>query len=342
MKVAKTNGKYVKPRITATTKVPLFIWGSLVFTLALGVVFVAISTGRIQSGPAPELELARKHSYRVVAVGDIACSPNEINFNEGNGVVAGCQQKAVGRAIASEHADAVMLLGDIQYPTGEDADYTGSFVPYYRNILTPIYVVAGNHDYGNGARAPSLDGYKKAFDTYFPHATYQKEGKTYYDFNLGQWKFYVLDSNCAYVGGCEKGSEQADWLTSKVKVNQTKCSVAMWHHPVYTSGQHRNPPDTNYGREFWSILADSGNDLVLNGHDHDYERFAPVNGMREFVAGTGGYSVRKIGAPYADGSEKRIDDQFGYLYLELFPGRYTWQFKTVTGEVLDEGTDECR
>jgi hypothetical protein len=349
MKLQKINGKYVKPGLKPDTKVPFFLWGSVVFVLALGVAFFALRVMQIQSGPLPETTLIRKHSYKVIAVGDIACSPSEPNFNDGNGIVDACQQKAVGRAIANEHADAVLLLGDIQYPTGEDADYNGSFVPFYRGIITPIYSVAGDNDYGNALRTASLNGYKKAFDTYFPRATYKRQGRTYFDFNLGPWQLYALDSNCSNVGGCGKGSDQLNWLTSKVKESPSECSIAMWHHPVYTSGEYRNPPDTTFGQEFWNVLAGSGTDIVLNGHDHDYERFAPRNadgkltdsGTREFVSGTGGHGLRKVTSPYVNGSEKLIDDQFGYLYLELFPGHYTWQFKTVIGEVLDSGTGSC-
>lgn len=348
--IKKVDGKYRKPGLRVETKIPLLVWVPILLILATPVILFSLKILEIQSGPAPELSLARKHSYKVIAVGDIACSADEANYNDGNGIVGACQQKAVGKAIEKEQADAVILLGDIQYPTGLFTDYERSFVPYWRSITSSIYAVAGNHDYGNGARTPSLDGYKQTFDTYFPNAVYEKEGKSYYNFNLAQWQFYVLESNCAYVGGCDNNSEQVKWLTSKVKSSQASCSIAMWHHPVFTSGEHRVGPDTSYGREFWRVLNDAHTDLILNGHDHDYERFAPQDingvaqpdGIREFVSGTGGYSIRKMVQPIATNSEKQIDDQFGYLELELFPGHYTWKFKNVGGDVLDSGRDTCR
>ena len=350
MKLQKINGKYRKPSLRANTKVPFLLWVPLLLILSAPLVAVSLRVKLLQSGPSPELTLARKHSYKVIAVGDIACGADELNYNDGNGIAGACQHKAVARAVAQEQADAVVLLGDIQYPTGLFTDYERSFVPHWRNVTAPIYVVAGNHDYGNGARTPTLDGYKQTFDTYFPNAVYEKEGKTYYDFNLGAWKLYVLDSNCAYVGGCETNSEQGRWLTSKVTATDNICSIAMWHHPVFTSGVHRVGPDTGYGKDFWRTLNDARSDVVLNGHDHNYERFAvqdvngtaSSNGMREFVSGTGGHSLRRVLQPLAPNSEKQIDDQFGYLALELFPGRYTWEFKNTIGDVLDSGEDTCR
>lgn len=349
MKLQKTNGKYMKPGLRWNTNLPALVWIvplSGIFTLTTA---LALRTAQLQSGPQPELSVIRKHSYKVIAVGDIACAPNESNFNEGNGIVGACQQKAVGRAVENEKADAVLLLGDIQYTTGLLADFNLSFVPYWREVKSPIYVAAGNHDYGNGVREANLKDYGLAFDTYFPQATYQKAGKTYYDFNLGPWQFYVLDSNCTYVGGCDVDSPQLNWLTGKANNTSNLCSVAMWHHPLFTSGPHRLDTDIADRKQFWDVLQSANTDIVLNGHDHNYERFAPqssegqpdTKGIREFVSGAGGYSLRKMLQPIQNNSEKQIDDSFGYLVLDLSPGYYSWEFKNIDGMVLDNGTDVC-
>jgi len=349
-KYEKIDGLYRKPRVTAHTRVPFLIWLPLLLIVMATLIAMSLRTVILQNEPGPTLDLARKHSWKVVAVGGLACETTNINYNEGNGVIGGCGQKAVGKALEREHADAVLLLGDLQYQTGTFEDFERSFVPYFRDIKVPIYTVMGNHDYGNGTiPGGDLTGYKKALDLYFPQATYQKEGKSYYDFNLGPWKFYALDSNCEYIGGCAKESDQYDWLTSKV-IDAPICSVGLWHHPVFTSGLHKDEADTSRGREFWSVLQESGADIVLNGHDHHYENFAPKlsdgsvsdEGIRQFVSGAGGYSLRKVSAPIPGGQEKVIDDQFGYLYLELFPGRYEWQYKDVYGNTLDSGSDDCR
>lgn len=343
----KVDGLYRKPRLTAQTKVPFLIWLPLLLIIMTALVALSLRTIILQNEPGPTLLLARKHSWKVVAVGDLACEPTNANYNDGNGIVDGCKQKSVGLALEREKVDAVVLLGDLQYQTGKYEDFERSFVPYFRDVKAPIYTVAGNHDYGNGSvGGGDLSGYEKAFDLYFPQATYQKEEKPYYEFNLGPWQFYALDSNCEYVGGCDKDSEQYRWLTSKVSQGSPGspvCSIGLWHHPVYTSGVHKDPADTSRARAFFDLLDESGTDIVLNGHDHHYERISPGDsGIRQFISGAGGYSLRKVSAPFAEGQEKVIDDQFGYLYLELFPGRYEWAYKDVYGNVLDSGMDGCR
>lgn len=327
------------------------VWVPLLLILAAVLATYSLKATVIQKDLVPSSSVVRKHSWRIIALGDIACEPSNKNFNDGEGVVDACGQKAVGQALEREKVDAVLLLGDVQYLTGKFEDFEKSFVPYFRDIVVPIYSVAGNHDYGNGTvPAGDLSGYKKAFDQYFPFATYEEEGKTYYDFNLGPWKFYALDSNCEYIGGCDKESPQYEWLTSQVRTDDSVCSVGFWHHPVFTSGIHKDVKDTSRGLGFWDVLQSHGADIVLNGHDHHYERFAPKladgtvssDGMREFISGTGGYSLRKISEPYPSGQEKYVDDTFGYLYLELFPGRYEWKYKNLHGDALDSGTGSCR
>lgn len=350
MKIEKTNGLYRKKRLRALNKVPFLVWLPALLILSSILVLLSLKIMIINDENIPDQPIVRKASWRVAAVGDIDCGPGESNFNSGLGLVDACQMKAVGEALEREKLDAVLLLGDIQYPYGTFEDFEKSFVPYFREINVPMYVVPGNHDYGNGSVPEGdLSGYKKAFDQYLPNATYQKEGKTYYDFKLGSWSLYALDSNCQYVGGCDVGSEQYNWLTSKLS-SDAKCSLAFWHHPLFTSGPHKTDADINDRKAFWSALQSVGSDIVLNGHDHHYERFVPKlsdgtvaeNGVRQFISGMGGHSLRSITEPFPIGQEKAIDDQFGYLYLELFAGRYEWQFKTVDGVVLDEGSDSCR
>jgi acid phosphatase type 7 len=350
MKIEKTNGLYRKKRLTTISRVPFLVWLPAVLIISSIVILFSLRIALVNDEQIPDQPVVRKASWRIAAVGDIACNPDNPNFNSGLGLVDTCQMKAVGEALERERLDAVFLLGDIQYTTGKFEDFEKSFVPYFREINAPLYVAPGNHDYGNGTiQGGDLSGYKKAFDQYFPNATYEKEGKTYYDFNLGSWSIYALDSNCQYVGGCDVGSPQYNWLTSKVS-SEITCSIALWHHPLFTSGPHKSDSDILDRRPFWTALQSVGTDIVLNGHDHHYERFAPMlsdgtvsqEGIRQFISGAGGYSVRKVGEPFANGQEKVVDDQFGYLYMELFAGRYEWQYKTVDGVILDEGSESCR
>lgn len=153
-----------------------------------------------------------------------------------------------------------------------------------------------------------------------------------YDFNLGPWQLYALDSNCEYVGGCAEGSEQYKWLTSKVNETSPVCSIGFWHHPVYTSGVHKDVVDTSRARAILNLLDDTGVDIVLNGHDHHYERITPgESGLRQFISGAGGYSLRKVSEPFALGQEKVIDDQFGYLYQNFFRGHMNGRIRMCMG-----------
>lgn len=338
MKVQKVNGLYRKPRLRADTKVPLLVWVILVVVPASLLLVLLLKTSVLQDQLAPDALSIRKKSVRLVVVGDVACAHSDPNFNDGNGVVNACKQKDVGYAIENENADAVLFLGDIQYMTGDYIDYERSFIPYFRDIKVPVYSVAGNHDYGNGQRVPDLSGYKKAYDLYFTRPLYQKDSKTYFNFNLASWQFYALDSNCEYVGGCEVESPQYQWLSNNLV--SSVCSVGVWHHPTATSGIHRGVDDISRTKDMEELLLANGMDIILNGHDHHYERISRGS-AREFIVGTGGMSLRKTYAPYAVGSEKIIDDSFGYLYLELFPGRYEWKFKNTIGDVLDEGSQGC-
>jgi acid phosphatase type 7 len=344
MKVEKIDGKYRKKVLKLTSRVPVLMVVMVVVLGAAVVTAAVLRTNIIDSQDVLESGPIREHSFTVVAVGDIACEPDNINYNDGFGIVGACQQKAVGEAVAKEKADAVVLLGDIQYMAGNAADFERSFVPYWRGVIDPMYVVAGNHDYGNGARSPGdLNDYYKEFKAYFPNATTNRGGKTYYDFGLGTWRLYTLDSNCEYVSGCGIESPQYNWLTSKVYGDKAVCSIAMWHHPVRTSGQHKEADSVTRGRAFDDYLTSQNVDIILNGHDHNYERIKTSAGSpRQFVAGTGGFSLRKTSEPLATGSEKIIEDQFGYLKLQLYPGRYKWEFKSVQGETLDSGEDICK
>lgn len=343
MKIEKINGLYRKRRIRYDSGVPLLVWLPLLLVSSAVLIAISLQTHIIQDQLNPERSAIRKHSWRIVAVGDIACDPNDPGFNAGNGIVDACQMKAVGEAVEREQKDAVILLGDIQYDTGEFVDFEKSFVPYWRDIREPLYVVAGNHDYGQG----NLNDYTKVFTTYFPRATHKKE-TVYYETKFGGWTSYMLDSNCAYIS-CEENGAQYNWLTSKLTM-QPVCSIAAWHHPLHTSGVHGSDTDIESRRALWQLLNSSGTDILLTGHDHHYERFAPMNtagdvvvsGIRQFVVGTGGRSLRVPEQPYETGSEKVIADTFGYLVFELFPGRYEWQYKNTVGDILDSGLASCR
>lgn len=340
MKLIKDeDGVYRRRALSPSTSVRTSIWISIFSVLTAGLLSLHLNTRLIEDSSSPQLELTRKHSYRLAVVGDIACQPSDPNYNEGNGIVNACQHKKVAESIARDRVDAVVLLGDIQYYYGRFEDFESSFVPPWRAVTRPLYIVPGNHDYGDG----SLAGYTKTWQQFFPSATYQAEGRPYYTAQFGDWRAYALDSNCEFVGGCDTNSEQYKYLTRQVSSTMSTCSLAMWHHPTLTSGVHQEPDSLARAANFSQLLDQHGVDIVLNGHDHDYERLTPPGaGYRQFVVGTGGMNLRPAPGTLVDGSELFDAEHFGYLYLELFPGRYEWQFKNTEGMVLDSGQSSCR
>lgn len=148
------------------------------------------------------------------------------------------------------------------------------------------------------------------------------------------------------VGGCDAGSPRERWLRGDLDGHPTRCTVAYWHHPLFSSGEHGSDPMI---RDIWEVLYRRGVDVVLNGHDHDYERFAPqdpfgrprTNGVRQFVVGTGGRSLYSFPSAPAANSEKRIGATLGVLALTLHAASYDWQFLTASGARADAGTAAC-
>jgi acid phosphatase type 7 len=165
---------------------------------------------------------------------------------------------------------------------------------------------------------------------------------------LSAWHIVALNSNCDFVGGCYTGDPQVRWLKADLADNRSRCTLAYFHHPLLSSGEYG--PGVTEVKPLWEILYAAGGDVVLNGHDHNYQRFALQNpdgeasaerGIREFVVGTGGRSHYPIVAPVAN-SEAHNDDAYGVLKLTLRPQGYDWQFVPGEGETFtDTGSAQC-
>jgi hypothetical protein len=158
------------------------------------------------------------------------------------------------------------------------------------------------------------------------------------------WHIIVLNSNCPFVGGCGAGSPQLKWLQQDLASSGASrpgaCTLAYWHHPRYSSGRHG---DDDMTAPLWRALASAGADLILQGHDHDYERFGPIDGMRSFVVGTGGRSLYEFLRRRDPGSELRANNSYGLLMLTLRGNDYSWQFIPASGSTLtDAGSGSCR
>ncbi len=198
--------------------------------------------------------------------------------------------------------------------------------------------VPGNHEYETAGAAPYFNYFGSRAGT---------TGQGWYAYDVGTWRIYSLNSNCASVGGCGPGSAQEAWLRADLAANPHACVAAIWHHPLFSSGIHGSTAET---RPLWDALYDAGADLVINGHDHDYERFAPQRpdgtvdsaaGIREFVIGTGGAEMRSLATIQAH-SEVRKARVYGVLKLELKATGYTWRFVPVSGTTwTDSGAASC-
>ena len=277
----------------------------------------------------------------IAAAGDIACDPQSGSFNGGLGTPTECRQKYTSDLLLDgalfPQLAAALVLGDIQYEDGASAKFGPSYDPSWGRVKTVTRPVPGNHEYGTAAAA----GYFQYFG-----AAAGDPSKGYYSYDLGAWHLIALNSNCAAVGGCGTGSPQEQWLKADLAAAASTCVLAYWHHPRFSSGEHGS--DTAYDA-FWRALFAAGADVVLTGHDHDYERFAlqdpdqrpSSRGIRQFVVGTGGKSLRSFSAAQPN-SEVRLAQSFGVLKVTLGATSYAWQFISEgDGSVLDAGSTAC-
>ncbi len=274
----------------------------------------------------------------IAAAGDIACDPFHQDFNNGVGVPLACRAVATADLLTQTRPMVVLTLGDLQYEDGDLLKFKDSYDRTWGRFKSITRPALGNHEYvTRGAR-----GY---FAYFGPTAGDPQKG--YYSYEVGTWHLIALNSNCTFVGGCGAGSPQERWLRTDLAAHTGSCILAYWHHPRFSSGWHSNNPTY---RAFWQALYHAGADLVLVGHDHDYERFAPqdpdgtpdpARGIRQFVVGTGGrsaYSFRTIQA----NSEVRQAGTFGILVLTLHPHAYTWKFIPEAGKTFtDNGQANC-
>jgi hypothetical protein len=249
-------------------------------------------------------------------------------------------QKATSDLIYNKGFDAVLLLGDNQYPTGAAPDYASYFDPTWGRFKSLLRPTPGNHDY----YTPAATGYFAYFGT--------KAGepdKGYYSYNLGAWHVIALNTNssCREVP-CNEASAQIAWLKADLQRNATKCTLAYWHHPRFNSGAQHG--DFTRAHAIWNALYAAGAEVVLNGHEHIYERFEPQDpagkadaekGVRQFTVGTGGIGFYGVGDAKPN-SAVRQASAFGVLKMTLRPDSYDWEFAPVPPSAFtDKGSSPC-
>jgi hypothetical protein len=270
------------------------------------------------------------------------------------GDIASCASKgdvATAHLLARIHG-TVLTLGDNAYEDGTAADFRQCYDPSWGKYKARTKPSPGNHDY------PGIDAAEEAGETsigpakgYFGYfrkaAGYPSRG--YYSYNLGRWHLLSLNSNCAEVDHCVSSSPQMRWLKANLAANRNKrCTLAYFHHPRFSSGvEHGSIEEV---KPLWDVLYAAGVDVVLSGHEHNYERFAPQDpngradpqrGTREFVVGTGGESHYPILEPIAN-SEVHNDHTYGVLKLTLHPKGYEWRFVPAGGGTFtDSGSARC-
>ncbi len=296
----------------------LVLWtlvaGSLTAGLLLGPVTPASARPDAPRAAAP---------VTVVAVGDIACQPGD------KPAARSCQQAATADLARSIAPDAVLALGDTQYERGAFKAFQRSYDKSWGALKGITAAVPGNHEYGTAGA--------KGFYRYFGVSSPGYRVRT-----LGSWRVYLLNSNCDFIDCAAERS----WLKADLAAHPVTCSAVAMHFPRYSSGQHGSDPGLT---GFWRIARRHGVDLALAGHDHDYERFAPMDaaggidkarGIVSFVAGTGGRSLYSR-ASHPAGSRYFRNDRFGVLVLTLADTRMSWEFRTVGGGVRDAGSRAC-
>jgi acid phosphatase type 7 len=301
---------------------------------------VAVAASRREDPPAAVPDTAGHatvEGVRVAAGGDIACDPGSSFFEAGQGTDLTCRQLATSNTLVRGHYAAVLTLGDTQYEDGAYEKFVASYDPSWGRVKSITKPAPGNHEY----RSSGASGYFRYFGMAAGDPT-----KGYYSFDVGGWHMIALNSNCSEVGGCDAGSPQEEWLRDDLAAHPAACTLAYWHHPRFSSGSHGS--DSTY-TAFWQALYDAGADVVLGGHDHDYERFAAQTpsgdrdsrrGLRQFVVGSGGKELRPFSTNRAN-SETRNATSLGVLELTLGAHAYAWRFLPAVGSFTDSGSTDC-
>jgi hypothetical protein len=288
-------------------------------------IIVALLVILLAFGCAPERPPGLPSGKVIVAVGDIAsCSS--------------AADEVTARLVGVIDGSTVLTLGDHAYESGAPSEFSECYKPTWGRFKDRTKPVPGNHEYHTKEA--------KGYFGYFGKAA-GKPGKGYYSYDLGQWHIVALNSNCEEVD-CAASSPQLSWLEADLAKDAKTCTLAYFHYPLFSSGEYR--PGVREVKPLWEALYAADADVVLNGHDHNYQRFAPQDpngkadpqrGIREFVVGTGGRSHYPIQGPIAN-SEVYNDDTYGVLKLTLRPEGYEWWFLPVEGETFtDSGSARC-
>ena len=240
--------------------------------------------------------------------------------------------------ILDGQSGTIAVVGDVSQTDGSMASFTDCYEPTWGRHKARTRPAPGNHDYRTPGAAPYYE--------YFGAAA-GPPGQGWYSYDLGAWHIVSLNSNCLFVD-CEAGSPQEQWLRADLAAHPAACTLAYWHHPRFSSGR---PLQIEELEPLWAALYEAGAEIVLSGHDHIYERFAPQTpigdpspayGIREFIVGTGGFGHSGLQPVPLPLSTVRNNDTLGVLRLTLDPTGYAWTFLPVAGATFsDSGIGVC-
>lgn len=302
--------------------------GITIITLGL---FLLLMQTAVAAKDAPEGDAK---PFILLAAGDIAqCDA------AGSSQTAAQIQEVVATRLRSSAGISVAALGDNAYEEGTIADYMNCYHPTWGQFLDRTLPVVGNHEY----LTPDAGGYVEYFG-----AAAGDPAKLYYSVSLpNNWLFVALNSNCSQVGGCDKGQPQEVWLRQVLAANKGKCILAAMHQLPFSSGQNGDAPRL---QPLVQALYESGADILIGGHDHNYQRYVPMDylgkpdagGFREFVVGTGGSNHGRTISPTVPITSAVLQFKtFGVIKFELMPGFYTWDYRAVDGSFVDGGVGSC-
>jgi hypothetical protein len=320
-------------------------------TLTAGATAVAVCLFAVQCGQAPTGPTPTPAPTPTVPdpnQGPVVPIPSGPVLFSGAGDIGDCAPgNPEGTARLLENLSGrIFTTGDNAYPGGTASDYQRCYSPSWgrTTIRDRTFPAPGNHDYGDDTRNEA-----NAYFNYFG-ANAGPPGLGYYSFDYGDWHIISLNSNSSSGRngapggpnvGVGPGSAQMAWLIADLQANHARCTLAYWHHPVFSSGPNGSAAAM---RPIFRALYDANADLVITGHDHLYERFAPqdadgrpdnARGIRQFVVGTGGHQTLTPIVNALPSSERRVTNQFGILKLTLNTDSYSWEFVTVNGGTQD-------
>jgi hypothetical protein len=271
----------------------------------------------------------------VMAAGDFICDSLSTSSTA-------CQQMAVSQVVVDQMPAAALILGDLCHTPSANC-FNNYYAPSWGRLFSISHPITGNHEYLVAGAGYYFDYWNGVGNADGP-AGNRSQG--YYSYDVGSWHIIALNSQCSQAGGCNAGSPQYIWLQQDLQNHPNLCTLAYYHIPVFSSGGRAN----NNMKQIYTVLYNYNVEVVLNGHDHIYERFAPqdpngvadpLRGIRTFIVGTGGANHTSI-ATIQPNSEVRNVDTFGALKFTLHPNGYDWQFMPVPGKTFtDSGTAFC-